>query len=82
VAFCGVVGSIGRIGADRVERLDLRLLVDGVDRGRDRWGQVQADQVADLLDQVRIGRDLELVLSPGLEPEARQISLTVCRLTP
>jgi hypothetical protein len=32
-------------------------------------GQAQADQVADLLDQVRIGRDLELVLSPGLEPE-------------
>jgi len=22
--------------------LDLRLLVDGVDRGRDRWGQVHA----------------------------------------
>jgi hypothetical protein len=42
---------------------------DGVDRGRDRWGQVQADQVANLPDQIRIGRDLELVLSPGLEPE-------------
>jgi hypothetical protein len=57
----------GRCGP--VERLDLRLLVDGVDRGRDRWGQAQADQVADLLDLVRIGRDLELVLSLGLEPE-------------
>lgn len=71
-----VVGGLLRGGGqhrqDRcgpVERLDLRLLVDGVDRGRDRWGQVRADQVADLLDQVRIGRDLELVLSPGLEPE-------------
>jgi len=49
--------------------LDLGFLVDGEHRGGDRGTHIEPDQVADLFHQVRVGRHLEGVLAPGLEPE-------------
>jgi hypothetical protein len=49
--------------------LDLGFLVDGEDRGGDGRAHVEAYQVADLFDEVGIGRHLEGALAPGFEPE-------------
>ena len=50
-------------------RLHLRLLVDRQHDGPGRRGQVQPDHVPHLLDEVRVGRQLEPVLPVRLEPE-------------
>ena len=88
VALIVVGGPLGCGGQHRqrrggaIESLDLWFLVDGEDRGGDRRAHVQADQVADLLHQVRVGRDLKLSVRHGLSPNARQISRTVVWLIP
>jgi len=53
-----------------LQRLDLRFLIHREHRGVRRRGQVQAHDVADLLDQQRVGGDLEVLGPPGLQPEA------------
>jgi hypothetical protein len=56
-----------------LERLDLGLLVDGEHDGVRRRGDVQADDVTDLVDQLRIGRQLERLGAVGLQAEVRQM---------
>ncbi len=51
------------------QRLDLRLLVGHEDRRVRRRGQVQAGHVADLVNQQRIGGDLELLHPVRLQAE-------------
>ena len=56
-----------RLGA--VERLDLRLLIDTKHR-RMRGGiQIEADDIADFLDEQRIIRQLERLAPMGLQPK-------------
>jgi hypothetical protein len=50
-----------------VERLDLRLLIDAKHEGPRGW--IDADDVADLLHEQRIGRELEGLRAVGLRPE-------------
>ncbi len=52
-----------------VDRLDLRFLVDGEHHCCDRWVHVEADDVTDLLDQLRVGRHFEGVLDPRFQAE-------------
>jgi hypothetical protein len=60
-----------------VERLDLGFLVDTKDRGMIGRVHVQPDQVSNLVDEQRIGGQLEGVEQSGFRPNARQIRLTV-----
>ena len=46
-----------------------RFLIDSEHSGVDRWVHVEPDEVWDLVDELGVGRDLELVLAPRLEPE-------------
>lgn len=52
-----------------LEGLDLRLLVHREDDGVGRRSEVEADDVADLVDQERVRGDLERLGPPGLEAE-------------
>ena len=52
-----------------VERLDLRLLIDAEHRRMRRRIQIQADDIADFLDEQRIGRQLERLAPMRLQPE-------------
>jgi hypothetical protein len=54
---------------EAVERLDLGLLVDAEHDGALRRVEVKPDHVADLLDEVGVGRKLETLGPVGLEPE-------------
>jgi hypothetical protein len=63
-----------RLGA--VESLDLTLLVDRQDDGSLWRGQVQPDDIPDLLHEVRVGGQLERVGAVGFNLNARQIRLT------
>ena len=58
-----------------VQRLHLGLLVHAQHHRRLGRVQVQADDVADLVDELRIGGQLEGVDQGGLSPNARQIRL-------
>jgi hypothetical protein len=58
-----------------IGRLDPGLLVDAEDdRGLGR-GQVEPDDVPDLVDELRVGGELEVLGAMGLNPKARQIRL-------
>ena len=50
-----------------IQRLDLRLLVDGQHQGAVRRIEIEPDDVAHLLDEQRIFRDLERFAPMGLE---------------
>ncbi len=65
-----------------VERLDLRLLIDTKHHRCLRRVQVQADDVAHLVDELRIGRELERLRLVRLEPERPPIRLTADWLIP
>ena len=72
VVVAGLLGPprqqrLGRLGA--VEGLDLALLVHAQDDGPLRRGQVQPDDVPDLLDEERVGRELERLAQVRLEAE-------------
>lgn len=56
-------------GLCALERLNLRLFVDAQDNGVLRRIKVQADDVANLLDQQRVGRELEGFSAVRFEPE-------------
>ena len=56
-------------GLRALQRLDLRLLVDGEDHRIRRRRHVQADDVPDLLHELRIRRDLETLGAMRLQPE-------------
>ena len=79
VADVVVGASLGHAGHHRqhrlgpVQRLDLALLVDAQHHGLLRRVVVEADDVDDLLDEQRVGRQLEPVLDMGFEVELRQI---------
>ncbi len=66
---------LGRPGDHRQHRggplqgLDLRLFIDREDRRVGRRRPVQADHVADLVDQQRVRGDLEILRAPRLQPE-------------
>ena len=57
-------------GLRPVQLLYLALLVDAEDHGLLRGVQIQAEDVPDLLDEKRIGRDLEVALAVGLQAES------------
>jgi len=65
-----------------VERLDLRLLVDAEHRRRLGRVEVERDDVSDLVDELRIGGELERLRLVRLEPERRQIRLIAVWLIP
>ena len=52
-----------------LQGLDLRLLIDREDRRVRRRREVQAHHVADLIDEQRVGGDLEILGAPWLQPE-------------
>jgi site-specific DNA recombinase len=62
VRFC-------HLRSDYLQRLHLALLVDREDDGVLRRAHIQADHVADLLDEVRVGRELEGPAPVGLQAE-------------
>ena len=59
----------GQEGLGALQGLALALLVDAQDQGMVGWIQVEANDVADLLDEEGIGRELEVLLPMGLEVE-------------
>ena len=70
-----------RLGA--VERLDLALLVDRQHDGMGRRIDIEADDVAQLVDELRIVRELEAAASDAAaSPCALQMRCTVRRLMP
>ena len=84
-----VVGhSTGKALLDRqaglcsVERLDLALFVDAEDHGVRRRIDEEADDVAQLVDELRILGELELANGCGCNPCARQMRWTELTLTP
>src|SRR5438034_10648359 len=56
-------------GLGSIQSLNLRLLINAENHGLIRRMQVQADNIADLFNEERIGRELEMALPLGLEPE-------------
>ncbi len=52
-----------------LQRPDLRLLIHREHRRVRRRSEVEADDIADLVDQERVGGQLELLHQPGFEPE-------------
>ena len=52
-------GFIGRPGWDQLQRLDLALFVDTEDQGLVGRVDIQADDVGELLDEPRVGRQFE-----------------------
>jgi hypothetical protein len=54
-------------GLGTVERLDLRLLVDRQHDGVARWIELEADEVAQLVDELGVFGKLELALLVGCE---------------
>jgi hypothetical protein len=65
----GLAGAHREQGRRPVQGLDLRLLVDTEDRGVLRRVEIQPDDVADLVDQQRIGRQLECLGAMRLQAE-------------
>ena len=65
-----------------VQRLDLAFLIDGQDDGALGRVEVQAADVVDLLDELRVGGELELSWRWGCSPNACQIRSTAFRVTP
>lgn len=57
----GLAGAHGQQRLGPVQRLDLRLLVDAEHQGAVGRVEVETDDVSDLLDEQRIGRQLERV---------------------
>ena len=71
VALVAVRAPLGQAGQHRsgpVQRLDLGLLIDAQHDRVLRRGQVEADDVGDLRDQLRVGRELERLDPPRLYP--------------
>src|SRR3978361_807856 len=56
-------------GLCAVEGLDLGLLVDAQHQGPVGWLKVEPDDVAHLLDEERVGRELERLCPVGLQAE-------------
>ena len=50
-----------------IQRLDLRLFIDTQDQGAIRWRQIQADDIAHLVDEERVLRELERLDAVGLQ---------------
>ena len=63
----GDAGPQGQHRARPVQRLDPTLLIDAKHHGFGGWIQIQPHHVAHLLDEVGIGRQLELPHAVGLE---------------
>ena len=78
----GLAGTHRQNRLSAVERLDLALLVNAQHQGPFRWVKIQADDVADLLDEQRITRQLETSIRCGCNAKAFQMRLTMFRLTP
>src|SRR5258706_13949284 len=55
----------------RDQVLDLAFLVYAEDKGSVRWGQVKADDIAYLVDEQRIARQLECLATVWLQAERR-----------
>ena len=75
VALVVVGRALGRAGQHRqdrlgaIQRLDLALLIHAQDDRALGRVQVQAADVIDLLDELRVGGELELLLAVRLQPE-------------
>lgn len=54
-----------------IQGLDLAFLIDTEDKGSVRWGQVKADDIADLVDEQRVARQLECLAAVRLQAERR-----------
>jgi len=54
-----------------IECLDLAFLIDAENKGSVRWGQIKADDVAYLVDEQRIARQLECLAAVRLQAERR-----------
>jgi hypothetical protein len=55
-------------GLGSVERLNLALLIDGQDNGMGRWIDMEADHIAQFVDEGGVVGQLELPHSVWLEP--------------
>ncbi len=63
-----------RLGA--IERLDLALFIDAQDQGLVGRIQIQADDIAHLRNELRVGGELERLTRCGCSPKACQKRLT------
>ncbi|MDA9455304.1 hypothetical protein XI00_13885 [Bradyrhizobium sp. CCBAU 21359] len=54
-----------------IQGLDLAFLIDTEDKGSVRWGKVKADDIADLVDEQRVARQLECLAAVRLQAERR-----------
>jgi hypothetical protein len=54
-----------------IECLDLALLIDAEDEGSVGWGKVKADDIAYLVDEQRVVRQLERLATVRLQAERR-----------
>ncbi len=63
----GLAGLERQAGLGAVERLDLALLVDREHDGMARWFEIEADDVAQLLGELRVLRELERAQAMGLQ---------------
>ena len=73
----GLAGAHGQQRLGSVERLDLRLLVDAKHQGPVGRIEVETDDVADLLHEQRIGRQLNVSERCGCSEKALQMRCTV-----
>jgi hypothetical protein len=67
-ASLGHSGQQRQHGGGAIQRLDLGLLVHAQHHRRVRRVQVEPDDVADLVDELRVGRQLEALGQMGFEP--------------
>jgi hypothetical protein len=64
-----LAGAQRQQGRRPIQRLDLRLFVDTEDHRVLWWVEIQPDDVADLVDQQRIGREFERLRAMRLQSE-------------
>ncbi len=72
----------GQAGLGAVERLDLALLVDRQHDGMGRRIDIEADDVAQLVGELRVGGELELPPAVGLQPVRLPDAATALALMP
>ena len=71
-----------RAGLGAIERLNLALLVDRQHDGVRRWIDIEADDVAQLVDELRVVGELEPSPAVRLQPMRLPDARTALALTP
>jgi hypothetical protein len=75
-------GQDPQAGRGPLQRLDLAFLINRENQGLVRRMEIQAHDITDLLDELRVRRQLPCLHQAGLRPNARQIRETADWLIP